>query len=66
MTKAPNDLADYHAVAGVAAYQVGDRPNSRRHFWAALRANPTKLHHAARFGLSYLPGLANRVWGRHG
>lgn len=66
LANSPTVLADYHAVAGVSAFQVGDRSSSRHHFRAALRANPTGVRHVARYAVSYVPPLANRVWGRHG
>jgi glycosyltransferase involved in cell wall biosynthesis len=66
LANSPTVLADYHAVAAVSAFQIGDRSSSRQHFRAALRANPTQVRHAARYALSHVPALANRFWGRHG
>ena len=65
LAHSPTVLADYHAVAAVSAFQVGDRSSSRQHFRGAVRANPS-LRHVARYALSHVPPLANRVWGRHG
>jgi glycosyltransferase involved in cell wall biosynthesis len=66
LARSPGVLANYHAVAGVAAYQVGDLAGSRRHFLSAARADPRHLRHAARYALSLVPALGNKVWGRHG
>ncbi len=65
LAHSPHVLADYHAVAAVAAFQIGDRSSSRHHFRGAVRANP-RLRHVARYALSHVPPLATRVWGRHG
>jgi glycosyltransferase involved in cell wall biosynthesis len=64
LARTPRVLADYHAVAAVSAFQVGNRSGSRHHFRRALRARPT-VRHAARYALSHVPPLATRVWGRH-
>lgn len=66
LAKSPSVLANYHAVGGVAAFQVGDLSGSRHHFRSALRADPRRLRHMARYALSHVPALAGRVWGRHG
>ena len=65
LAHSPSVLADYHAVAAVAAFQIGDRSSSRHHFRGAVRANP-RLRHVARYALSHVPPLATKVWGRHG
>jgi len=64
LARSPHVLADYHAVAAVSAFQVGDRSTSRRHFRRAVRARPS-VRHVARYALSHVPPLAIRVWGRH-
>jgi glycosyltransferase involved in cell wall biosynthesis len=62
LASSPAVIADYHAVAGVSAFQVGDRTKSRRHFRAAVRADPTSWRHAGRYALAHAPGLGRRVW----
>lgn len=41
LKRSPGLLADYHAIAGVAAVRCGQLPLARRHLRAALRARPS-------------------------
>jgi hypothetical protein len=61
----PAVLADYHAVAGVSAAQIGETGRSRRHLLAACRAGGWRPKHIGRLGLTMAPPLAGRIWGRH-
>lgn len=65
LARSPEVLADYHAVAAVAAFQTGDHPGGRRHLRGAVRAHP-RLRHLARYAVAHVPPLASRVWLRHG
>lgn len=65
LVRSPDALADYHAVAAVAAAQLGDRHRSRHHFRSAFRLDPTNPRHALRFVVSHVPFAAAKIWGRH-
>lgn len=65
LARSPRTLSDYHGVAAVSAFRIGDRATSRRHFRAAVRVEPTNVRHVARFVLAHTPGLASLVWRRH-
>lgn len=57
-------LAQYSAVAGVAAAQTGDFRAARRHLSRAVRTRPTDTKHWARLGLAFVPVVGRRYWGR--
>lgn len=65
LATAPDVLADYHAVAGVSAAQIGEFTTSRRHLLAACRVSRWRPKHVSRLGLTLAPPLASRIWGRH-
>jgi Flp pilus assembly protein TadD len=58
-------LAQYSAVAGVAAARTGDYRLARRHLRRAVRARPQDLKHWARLALASMPPAAHVVWDRH-
>ncbi len=62
LAKSPSTLADYHAVAGVAAFRLGQHRAARRHLRSAVRAEPRSLKHIGRLAVSSLPALGRRVW----
>ncbi len=55
-------LANYHAVAGVSAAQLGEHARARRHFRRAIQLDPTRPRHAARLAVSLIPPLARHLW----
>lgn len=61
LAAAPSTLANYHAVAGVSAVQLGQSTRARRHFLRALRLNP-RAKHGARLAVSLVPPVARRAW----
>ena len=63
--KDPGLLAQYYAVAGVAAAQTSDYRAARRNLRNAVRARPREWKHWARFALACVPPVGRRVWGRH-
>lgn len=63
LASAPSTLANYHAVAGVSAMQLGQPGRARAHFLRALRLDP-KARHGARLVVSLVPPLAHRAWRR--
>jgi hypothetical protein len=66
LESSPPVLANYHAVAAVSAFQLGEQAKSRHHFRAALQADPTNWRHVGRYALVHAPALATRVWHRQG
>jgi glycosyltransferase involved in cell wall biosynthesis len=66
LARSPAVVANYHGVAGVAAFQIGERARGRDHFRSAFRADPRSPRHAARLVLAYVSPLAERFWCRHG
>lgn len=58
----PATLANYHAVAGVSAVQLGHQGRARRHFLRAVRLHPTAPRHGARLAVSLVPPVARRAW----
>jgi glycosyltransferase involved in cell wall biosynthesis len=53
--------ASYHAIVGAEQARLGRLAQARRHFAAALLANPRR-EHLARLGLSLLPAMARATW----
>jgi glycosyltransferase involved in cell wall biosynthesis len=58
----PSLLAQYCAIAGVAAVRTGDYRRARSFFRRAMRADPRSWKHRARFALALVPPLASLVW----
>jgi glycosyltransferase involved in cell wall biosynthesis len=58
----PHALANYHAIAGVSAAQLGDLRSARRHLLRAALTYPRKVQHITRFATSLVPPLARRTW----
>jgi hypothetical protein len=58
----PSLLAQYCAIAGVAAVRTGDYRRARRYFRRAMRANPRSWKHRIRWALTLVPPLASLVW----
>ena len=56
--------ADYHGVAGVAAASLGQGRRARRHFRAAMAAQPRNPRHYARWVASVLPRPLRGRWGQ--
>ncbi len=59
--KFPQLWASYHAIVGSDQARIGRLGPARRHFAAALVANP-RPEHAARLALSLLPATARAAW----
>ncbi|MFI5047251.1 MAG: glycosyltransferase family 2 protein [Acidimicrobiia bacterium] len=57
-------LAQYSAVAGVAAARIGDYRSARRHLRRAVRTRPRAGKHWARLALATFPPAGRAVWGR--
>lgn len=57
----PAALANYFAIAGVSAAQLGDQRRARRHLRRAATTYRSPRH-LARFLLSLVPPLARRTW----
>lgn len=57
-------LADYFAIAGVSAAQLGDHRRARRHLRQAFLTHPIDPKHLLRFLASLVPPVARRTW-RH-
>lgn len=57
-------LAQYSAVAGVAAARIGDYPAARRHLRRAVRTRPRAGKHWARLALASVPPVGRVAWGR--
>ena len=58
----PHALANYFAIAGVSAAQMGDQRKARHHLRRAAFTYPRNLRHLGRFALSLVPPLARRTW----
>src|SRR5262249_53272603 len=58
----PDEMATYHAVAGVNAARMGSMNEARRQLVSAIRIHPTKMRNYFRLGLTLVPGLARRIW----
>jgi len=58
----PSLLAQYCAIAGVAAVRTGDMRRARGYFRRAMRANPRSWKHRLRWAITLVPPLANLVW----
>jgi glycosyltransferase involved in cell wall biosynthesis len=55
-------IANYHAIAGVSAAQLGKRDRARHHFFRAARVEFWKPKHLVRLVVSMLPAFARRAW----
>ncbi len=62
LAQRPHALANYHAIAGVSAAQLGHHGQARRHLRRAATTYPRNPRHVARFALSLVPPLARRTW----
>ena len=58
-------LAQYSAVAGVAAARTGDYHLARRHLRRAVRTRPREWKHWVRLTLACVPPAGHLVWDRH-
>jgi glycosyltransferase involved in cell wall biosynthesis len=58
----PSLLAQYCAIAGVAAVRTGDVRRARGYFRRAMRANPRSWKHRVRWALTLVPPAASLVW----
>jgi glycosyltransferase involved in cell wall biosynthesis len=58
----PSLLAQYCAIAGVAAARTGDYRRARSYFRRAIRANPRSWKHRLRWALALVPPVANLAW----
>ena len=57
-------MAQYSAIAGVGAAQMGDFRAARSHLRRAVRARPREPKHWARLALATIPPAGRRVWSR--
>lgn len=57
----PQLWASYHSIVGSGEARLGRIGQARRHFAAALVANP-RPQHAARLAMSLLPAIARATW----
>jgi glycosyltransferase involved in cell wall biosynthesis len=62
IARSPDMLAQYHAIAGVAAARLGDYRTARRHLGRAVRAKPRTAKNWARLSLAAVPPVGRRVW----
>jgi glycosyltransferase involved in cell wall biosynthesis len=62
LARSPWILAQYCAIAGVAAARSGDYRAARRFFREATRARPRAWKHRMRLALSFVPPVADVVW----
>jgi glycosyltransferase involved in cell wall biosynthesis len=60
----PRALANYYAIAGASAAQLGDHGRARRHLLLAARTYPRDPKHLVRAVVSMVPPLARRTWRR--
>ncbi len=58
----PRALANYHAIAGVSAAQLGQYRTARRHLARAAKKAPAEPKHLFRLVLSMVPPVARRAW----
>jgi glycosyltransferase involved in cell wall biosynthesis len=58
----PAALANYFAIAGVSAAQLGDFRTARRHLGRAALMCPRRPKHLARFAVSLITPLARHTW----
>jgi hypothetical protein len=63
---AAEQVAAFDGVRGNAAARMEEWPLARRHFWSSARREPGRRMHWQRLGMSLVPPLGRRVWGRHG
>ena len=62
LTGRPAARANYHAIAGVSAAQLGDLRRARTHLRRAARLRPRQPKHVIRFAVSLVPPVARRTW----
>ncbi|MDQ1423890.1 MAG: hypothetical protein QOD72_1388, partial [Acidimicrobiaceae bacterium] len=62
LARRPHLLADYLAIAGVAAARLGHFDRARKLLAQAVRAEPRRLKHYGRWLLAVVPPLGRRVW----
>jgi Flp pilus assembly protein TadD len=60
----PRLLAQFAAVAGVAAARTGDYRAARRYLRRAVRAQPRASKNWVRLGLAYVSPAGRVVWNR--
>jgi glycosyltransferase involved in cell wall biosynthesis len=65
LARSPALLAQYSAVAGVAAARTGDYRLARRHLWRAARTRPRDPKYWIRLVLASVPPVGHLVWDRH-
>jgi hypothetical protein len=66
LRKKPQAYANYCAVAGVNAAQLGKYGEARRFLLTAVWVYPWYWKHYSRLFLALVPPLARRVWMRSG
>ena len=64
LARSPWVLAQYSAMAGVAAARTGEYRTARRHLRTAVRVRPRAWKHWARLGLASVPPIGRLVWQR--
>jgi hypothetical protein len=62
LAQSPKTLAQYRAIAGVAAARTGDYREARSLLWGAVRTHPRQWRHLLRFILSLARPLGDTVW----
>jgi glycosyltransferase involved in cell wall biosynthesis len=62
LAQSPKTLAEYRALAGVAAARTGDYREARSLLWGAVRTYPRQWRHLLRFIVSLARPLGNTVW----
>jgi len=63
LRRKPQQLADWHTVAGIYATRLRLPSAARRHFGQACRLHLARPRRIARWLISCMPALARRVWG---